>query len=154
MTKTKPALGTLIALITTGLFLVILTSSTLISGVVISAQSINSGGTITSMNVEIFRNIECTQSCPDISWGTITPGESTNKTIYIKNTGNKPITLVMTTENWIPANTGTYMSLTWDKENTSLNPGQTAITTLTLEVALDINSIDDFNFDIIITGIE
>lgn len=154
MNSTRPAVGTLIALVTTGLFLAILSSSTIISGVSVSSQSINSGGSITSINVEIFNNYECTEPCTNINWGIITPGESTHKTIYIKNTGNKPITLFMRAENWIPINAEAYLSLTWDKENFNLNPDEIVTTTITLEIAQDINSIDDFNFDIIITGIE
>jgi hypothetical protein len=154
VTKTKLPIGTLIALAATGLFFVILTSSTLISGIVISAQSINSGGTITAMNVEIFNTNECTQACTNINWGTLTPGESINQTIYIKNTGNKQITLLMTVENWNPTNATIFMSLTWDKENTILNPDHITSATLLLSVAAEINSIDDFSFDIIITGIE
>ena len=154
MTRTRPAVGTLIALVTTGLFLTILSSSTLISGVTVSSQSINSGGAITSINVEIYNNNECTEPCTNIDWGIITPGDSTTKTIYIKNTGNKPINLFMTAENWIPIDVETYSSVTWNRENFNLNPDQIIITTLTLEIAQDINSIEDFNFDIIITGIE
>ena len=154
MTNTNLPLGTLISLVATSLFFVVLTSSTLISGVVISTQSINSGGTITSMNVEIFNNIECTQACTNINWGILTPGESTNQTIYIKNAGNKQLTLFLTVENWAPVNASNYLSLNWDKENTNLDPDQFTMATLTLSADSDINSIDNFIFDIIITGIE
>ena len=154
MTQRKLPIGTLIALAATGLFLTILTSSTIISGVVSSSQAISSGGTITSMNVEIFNNNDCTQFCNNINWGALTPGDSITQTIYIRNSGNKPITVFMTTENWAPANASTYIKLTWDKENIILNPGQVTIATLTLIAASDTNSIADFNFDIIITGIE
>lgn len=154
MTKRKLPIGTLISLAATGLFFVILTSSTLISGIVISAQSINSGGTITAMNVEIFNSNECTQTCSTINWGILTPGESINQTIYIQNTGNKQITLLMSVENWNPENATNFLSLTWDKENTILHPNQISAATLILSASTEINSIDDFNFDIIITGIE
>ena len=152
-TKKLP-IGTLIALAATGLFLTILTSSTIISGVVISSQSISSGGTITSMNVEIFNNNDCTQECNNINWGTSTPGDSITQTIYIKNSGNKPITLFMTTKNWTPTNASVYLSLNWDKENTNLNPDQIILASLTLTSELDIDSITDFDFDIIITGVD
>ena len=105
------------------------------------------------MNVEIFTNIECTQSCNNINWGTLTPGEPFTQTIYIKNSGNTPITLFMTTENWTPTNANTYLNLSWDKENTNLNPDQVVLASLTLSVSLEIETINDFNFDIIITGV-
>jgi len=150
----KIAIGTLISLAATGLFLSILTSSTLISASVLSTRSINSGGTITSLNVEIYSNIECTQRCSNINWGTLTPGDSTSQTIYVKNSSNKPIILYMTIQNWIPASANTYLDITWDKEETILNPDQITQASLTLNTALDTGSLIDFNFDIIITGIE
>ena len=154
MTHKKLPIGTLIALAATGLFLTILTSSTIISGVVISSQSISSGGTITSMNVEIFSDIECTQTCNNINWGTLTPGDSITQTIYIKNSGNKPTVLSLITENWTPPNANIYMNLTWDKENSILDPNQVTTATLTLAAAPETDSIIDFNFDITITGVE
>ena len=154
MSHTKLPIGTLIALAATGLFLTILTSSTIISGVVISSQAISSGGTITSMNVEIFSNIECTQPCNNINWGTLTPGGSTNQSIYIKNNGNKPITLFLTVENWIPSSANTYMDLTWDKEETILEPNQIIPASLILTTDPETGLLTDFNFDIIIIGVE
>ena len=154
MAHKKLSINTLIALAATGLFLTILTSSTIISGAVISSQSISSGGTITSINVEIFSDNDCSQPCTNINWGTLSPGESITQTIYIKNNGNKPITLFMTTENWTPTNANTYINLTWNKENTNLGLDQFVPALLTLSTSLDIETIDDFNFDIIISGVE
>lgn len=154
MVNTKLPIGTLISLVATGFFLVVLTSSTLISGVVISTQSINSGGTITSLNVEIFNNIQCTEVCTNINWGALTPGESTNQTIYIRNSGNRQLTLFLTVENWTPSNASNYLNLTWNKENTNLVPNQLTMATLILSTDMEISSIDNFAFEIIITGIE
>lgn len=148
------SMGTIIALLTTGLFISVLSSSTLISGVVISSQSISSGGVITSLNVEIFNDNNCTQPCNNIAWGSLTPGDSINQTIYIKNCGNKPITVIMTTENWSPTNASSYLTLSWDKENSNLNPNQIIQASLILTAESDITSITEFDFDIIITGIE
>jgi hypothetical protein len=150
----KVPIGTLLALAATGLFLTVLTSSTIISASVLSARSISSGGTITSLNVEIYANIECSQTCSNINWGILSPGESTTQTIYIKNSSNKPIMLYMTIENWIPASANTYIDLTWDKEGTILETDQVTPASLTLSTALETDSLTDFNFDIIITGVE
>ncbi|MCW3997514.1 MAG: hypothetical protein NWF10_02975 [Candidatus Bathyarchaeota archaeon] len=154
MTPKKMSIETLIALAATGLFLTILTSSTIISASVLSTRSISSGGAITSLNVEIYANIECTQTCSNINWGTVSPGESITQTIYIKNSSNKPITLYMNTENWIPTSANTYMDLTWDKEGAILDTDQVTPASLTLITSSDTGSLTDFNFDIIITGVE
>ena len=59
----------------------------------------------------------------------------------------------MTSENWSPTDANTYMNLTWDRENTSLNSDQVVLASLTLSASLEIESINDFNFNIIITGV-
>ena len=148
------SIGTLIALAATGLFLCVLTSSTIISAAVLSTRSISSGGTITSLNVEIYSNIECTQTCSSINWGTLSPGESINQTIYIKNSSNKAIMLYMMVDNWIPASADIYLDLNWDKEGTILVPDQVTKASLILTIALDTGELSDFNFDITITGVE
>ena len=154
MTYKKISIGTVIALAASGLFLTVLTSSTVISAAVLSTRPISSGGTITSLNVEIYANIQCTQTCSNINWGTLSPGESIAQTIFIKNSSNKPIMLYLTVENWIPTSANTYIDLIWDKEGEILDPDQVKPASLTLIAAPDTGSLADFNFDIIITGVE
>jgi len=62
--------------------------------------------------------------------------------------------LYMTIENWIPTSANTYMDLTWDKEGTILDPDQVTPSSLTLTTDSDTGSLTDFNFEIIITGVE
>jgi len=154
MTNRKLPVGSLIALSATGLFLAILTSSTLISGVALYSQSTSSSGSITSMNIKIYSDSECNDPCSNIDWGILTPGNSTTYTIYLKNSGNKPIILSLISDNWIPINANNYLSLIWDKENSKLDPGQTTLALLTLTSELNMNSITNFDFNIIINGIE
>jgi len=59
-------------------------------------------GTITTLNVELFSDQQCTQNCTSISWGGVYAGESTSKNIYVKNTGDETITLSMSITDWVP----------------------------------------------------
>lgn len=92
--------------------------------------------------------------CNNIDWGILTPGDSITQTIYLKNSGNKPTTLYMNTKNWLPTNASYYLSLIWDKENSKLDPDQITLASLTLISEPEMESITDFDFDIIITGVE
>jgi hypothetical protein len=145
---TKLSTGAFIALIATGVFL------TLVTAGLIATQTLTSDGTITAVNIGVYSDSGCTQNCTSISWGSITPGDATSKTIYVKNTGKTPITLSMTTGSWAPANADDYLTLTWNKEGTTLQVGQSVSANLTLSAASDTGALTDFSFNIIITGTE
>jgi hypothetical protein len=144
----KLSVGAIIALAATGLFLTLVTA-----GVVVT-QSVPSTGTITAVNVGVYSDNQCTQNLTSISWGTLSPGSVTTSTFWVKNTGNIPITLSMTTASWSPSNANSYLTLTWNRPDTVLNAGQSISATLTLTVASDTGSLTDFSFDTVITGAE
>jgi hypothetical protein len=87
-----------------------------------------------------------------IDWGTISPGGSVVRTIYVKNTGGAQLTLNMATNGWSPAGAGSSMSLSWNRESTVLSAGQSIDATLTLTVSSGISSITSFSVYIVITG--
>ena len=82
----------------------------------------------------------------------VEPGSSTSVTVYIKNTGNSPVTLTLDTENWNPSSASNYMSLSWDYNGQSIDAGGVVQVELTLTVYSNVTGITDFNFDIVITG--
>jgi hypothetical protein len=144
----KLSTGAIIALAATGIFL------TLVTAGLIATQTIPSNGTVSAVNVGAYTDSQCTQNCTSISWGTLSPGNSTTRTIYVKNTGTLPVTLTMTNASWVPTTANTVLTLTWNRQNTVLNAGQSISATLTLTVASSTGSLTDFSFNIIITGTE
>lgn len=109
-------------------------------------------GTVTTVNVEVYSDNACTQPLTFIDWGNITVGESTNKTVHIKNAGNVPITLNMTGKNWNPPEANKTITLKWDKEGTSLTVNHVEPATLTLDVNTNTTDITRFSVDIAIIG--
>ena len=65
-------------------------------------RAIPSSGLVVAVNVGVYSDAACTQNLTSIDWGSVYPGGSVPKTIYVKNTGNAPITLSMTTASWNP----------------------------------------------------
>jgi len=146
----KISTGAIIATAVTGLFLTLLTSALLMS-----YQAIPSQGTVTAVNVGVYSDSECTQNCTSLNWGTIRPGSQINKIVYVKNIGNVPMTITMATENWLPTNASSLVTLNWNQEDTTLNVNQSTGATLTLAAAASAEgNLTDFSFDIIITGTE
>lgn len=143
------------------------TTKLLIIGLIISAlalsastlavltvnKNLGSTGTITTTpNLGVYSDSACTQNVTTINWGTIAAGTNTTQTIYIKNTGTGTMTLSMTISNWTPTAASTYITLTWDKQNTQLSAGQSTMATLTLTVSPSTTGITTYSNTITISG--
>ena len=148
MTIPKLSTGAIIALATASIFL------TLVTAGIIATQTIPSNGTVTTVNVGVYTNSECTENCTSISWGAIYPGNSTSVTVYVKNTGTKQITLSMTANSWAPEDADDYLTLSWDQQGIVLNAGDSVSANITLTADPDTGDLADFSFDIVITGSE
>jgi len=149
MEMRKISTGAAIAIAATGLFMTLLTT-----GLLMSSQTLQSNGTVTAVNVGVYSDSGCTQNCTSIDWGTIAPGNSSTRTIYIKNIGTIPMTLSMTTGSWVPSNANTYISLSWNRGGTVLSAGQSISATLTLSASSSAGNITSFSFNMTITGTE
>lgn len=122
------------------------------AGLLSVSQTVSSTGTVTAVNVGVYEDSACTQTLTSIDWGTISPGNSVTRTVYVKNTGNTPITLSMTKTGWNPAGADGPITVTWNKEGTALSAGQSTAATLTLTVSSGISGITTFSVNIVITG--
>ena len=148
MARPKLSTGAIIALAATSIFL------TLVTAGIIATQTIPSNGTVTTVNLGVYSDSDCTQNCTSISWGAIYPGNSTSTTVYVKNTGTVPITLSITTESWSPTNGEDYLTLTWDRQDEILDVGDSVSANLTLMAASDTGDLAGFSFNIVIIGAE
>lgn len=132
--------------------IVALISGLAVSGLVTVTRTLSSSGTVNTINVEVFWDVDCTQIITDIDWGALDPGENTSKTIYVKNTGSTAMMLNMTYSGWNPVEAGTYLSLTWDREGAIVAVDEVASAVLTLHVSDTIAGITSYSFDITIAG--
>jgi len=131
---------------------VFLASVTYAFGLLASVRRIPSVGTVKTIGVGAYWDITCTNKVTEIDWGLLEPGETANVTIYLKNEGNAPIALSMSTENWNPSNASKYIALQWSYRGETVNPGKAIEVALVLSVNSTITGVTDFRFDIIIIG--
>ena len=115
-------------------------------------RSFSNNVTITTVNVGAYQDSGCTQVLSTIDWGNVVPGSSSSKTIYVKNTGNAPISLNMAVTTWNPSSAADYMTLTWNQTSTVLNVGNSVPTSLVLSVSASVTGITSFSFNATITG--
>jgi hypothetical protein len=119
-------------------------------------------GNIKTIGVEAYWDPNCENKTEVLDWGTIWISSSTNVTLYIRSISNYKVTLNLNATNWMPANISDYMTLSWDYNETLLNPGEIIPVTLTLSTSfsnsfisyLIANDVKNFNFDISIVASE
>ena len=136
-----------IALVITALALTVTTAAVLSSN-----QTVPLNGTINAVNLGVYSDSACTQTATALNVGTLNPGGTATQTVYIKNTGNVPETLTMTTSNWSPTSASTSLTLTWNRQTTVLNAGASIQATLTLTAASNTGSLTTFSCDVTLTG--
>ena len=147
MKLTKIPSIAIIALTITALALVLTTAALLTNN-----QTVPLSGTINAVNLGVYSDNACTQTCSALNVGALNPGGTGTQTIYIKNTGNVAETLTMTANNWNPTNATTSLTLTWNQQNTVLPAGQSIQATLTLMAASNTGSLTTFSCFVTITG--
>ncbi len=135
-----------------GIVAIALISGLAVSGLLTTSRTLSSTGSIMAINVEVFWDSAGTQNVTSVDWGIPAPGDKVNQTIYVKNTGNGPMNITLTTIGWTPAGAATYLDVLWDQEGTSVAAGNIIQAIITLDVSSGITRISDFSFDIVIEG--
>jgi hypothetical protein len=107
---------------------------------------------LNSIGVGVYQEASCENEVTEIPWGYVDPGSTQNRIIYIKNEGNLPMTLNMTTGPWNPDAVSSFIVLSWNQEGTQVNAQSVLETVLTLSVSADITGISTFSFNITIAG--
>ena len=130
-------------------------ASVLAAGLLMAYQRVPSSGNVKAVGVGVYWDNACTNNVTSIDWGFLEPGATVNKTVYIKNEGNTPMVLNITTDNWNPASASENITLSWNREGYVLNTTAPVVQAiLTLSVSPNISGVTSFSFDIIITGTE
>jgi hypothetical protein len=124
------------------------------AGVITVSEALPTRGSISSINVRLYSDSGCTQELTSIDWGDISPGGTSTQTIYVKNGGNTQLTLKMTEDSWNPPEANGQITINWEREDTTINAGQSLQAVLTLSVSSTISGITDFSVDIVITGLK
>jgi len=109
-------------------------------------------GKLRTVRVAIYCDSSINNPLSSIDWGNLEPGANKNIECYIQNIGNIASILTLETANWNPPEAATYITLTWDYDEQTLNIDEVIQVTLTLTISENIQGITSFFFDITITG--
>ncbi len=127
-------------------------AATSVMALLTTQRTISGAGAIKAVGVGVYWDSACTNETSSLDFGLLEAGGSKSFTLYLKNNGNSPLTLNMTSQNWSPSSAPSYMSLTWTREGQQISPDQVIQFVITLSVSSSVTGISSFSFDIVITG--
>jgi hypothetical protein len=149
MAERKISVGAVMAIAVTAVVL-----NVLAAGLLIAYNRIPNTGSVKAVGVGVYWDGDCTDNVTSVDWGFLEPGATSNVNVYIKNEGNVPVVLNMTTDNWNPVSASDYIALTWDRQGYVLDSNSVVQAVLTLSVSSGISEVTSFGFEIVITGTE
>lgn len=149
LVKIAPVITAVMILLLTLSGLIIVTARSLFE----TSSTISSVGTLKAIGVEVYTDEKLTSPATFVKWGYLSPGARKTSSIYIRNEGNAPLTVHLSTKNWSPPTASNYLTLTWSFSNgQKIDPDKFVEVTLTLTVSEGITGITSFNFDLIVEG--
>jgi hypothetical protein len=115
-------------------------------------KQVGTSGITASANLVIL-NESANATITNVYWGVVRQGEQRNININVRNVGNIPVTLSVTTANYDPTNAATWLSFNTDYVGTVLSPNDTLPVQLQLTPGLSAPAGQAFSFTILITSI-
>jgi len=121
----------------------------LILGVILYAHwRTSTSGVIATPSLAVYWEPERLTIVDTINWGTIWPGDWSNRTVYIHNNGTVPLNVTVVTFNWSVNTTDIVLY----SESFILSVDETKETHWNLHVNSTISGITHFSFDILVAG--
>jgi len=112
-------------------------STTLVSILLSESDSdvyLPSLGTIKTIDVEIYWDPNGENKRETLSWDEIKTG-TVNTTVYVKSVSNFRVTLNLNITDWNPVEISDYLTISWDYNETLINPGEIIPVTMTLSAS-------------------
>ena len=105
------------------LVIIVLAVSVPTIAILVKTTTIPSFCTIKAVGVSFFWDRAATQPVANITWGLVPPGSNNTKLLYCENIKNSNETMILTVDNWNPANVALYMSAGWNYTDAVLHSG-------------------------------
>jgi hypothetical protein len=115
--------------------------------------NITASGSLTGVGISFYSDQAGQVSITNVNWGNIPPGGSVTVAVYAKSTSNVPIVLSLNTSGWTPASIASSLTLSWDYNGATIQPGAMQKISLILTAASDAPAGTNFSFNIIITAV-
>ena len=101
----------------------------------------------------VYSDPACTSRILLIDWGTLSPGDVGKRIVYLRNEGDSPVDLTLSTSNWNPPLAEQYLTLSWNY-TTTIRVDDVVCIEFSLAVSSSLtkdSGITAFSLDLIIT---
>ena len=122
------------------------------SGVLATSRTRTTSSVAATASLGVYSDSACTLSLTSTDWGTVPPGGSVTRTVYVKNLGSVQLRLSLSKTNWNPASANGPIVLNWNLERAILAVGQVKTATLTLSLSSSASGFTTFSVDAVISG--
>lgn len=130
-----------------------LIASTLTAYAIMTSQkNVPATGLVKAAGLGVYWNHQCTNATSSLDFGLLEPGASKSFNLYLKNEGNSALQLNMTSQNWNPGNCPNYLTLTWNRQGYVISPNEVIAFSIQLSLSTNVQGIDSFSFDTVISG--
>lgn len=125
---------------------------------IVQTVEVHMSGVVTAAEGEALFNpywdVTGTSLVTNVEWGQLEPGETSTVQFWIKNEGTTDLycVIVWDSATWQPPNAEQFFTLSWNYGENPLSPNRARRVTLSLLVNEDISGIEEFSFDMMITG--
>ena len=119
----------------------------------LSTRAVTSQCNLNGINIEFYEDSECTNKITELNWKIMKEDDKVTKTLYLKNTGDMPVILNMKVSEYIPSDIRELISLSWDMEGLSLNPGESTPAQFSFSLNKLIKGIDEVGYNITVSNI-
>jgi hypothetical protein len=131
------------------------TSTSTLTGFSAAPLPSNLTASSVSSNLGVYSDEACTIPFEEIKWGSLAPGGTVNRIVYVKNTqADSSLTLNLAAANWNPTSADGPLKVTWNRQETVLAPEESVKATIQLWASNSVVGISSFAVQIIISGIE
>lgn len=105
-----------------------------------------------SGSVGVYLDASCSRRAYSIDWGVLSPGETKNVVVYVRNEGNQTVFLSVTASNFAPAEASNCLSFAWSCEGHKIKVNRAVQVTPSLFVSPSTTGISAFSFDLTFEG--
>jgi len=105
-----------------------------------------------TVKIGVYTGSDCAVSVTEIDWGTLMPSDTVQRLVHIRNEGDVPVLLTLSTEAWNPPEAERYMAVSWNYTGEKIAVGNGIDVQLQLTIFSNCTGITSFSFDIVITA--
>jgi hypothetical protein len=103
-------------------------------------------------SIDVFWDANCMNPVSSLDWGTLSPGDIENITVFVRNEGESSTVLALNVSDWNPLLAESYISIGWNYSGTAVPPGQVLPISLSMVVNETISGITNFGVNMTVSS--